>query len=163
MLQAGCGYLSEEYKKFTNLLNEINGRPIIQTVTLNDILQKTNKLENVVKSGARGHLESLKVLRRNLTSSSKMIDQEKEMLHQMNRYITSGQTLRTTGRQQFISLTAYHDVTIMLGIIYLNKYAFVNYRPFGISLMTLLFNGPSLREFVKDLRNECNNSNNDDC
>lgn len=152
MIDAGCGYLRTEYEEFCRLLLEINSRKEKFCVTLDDLVLSTDILPSIVESGAKGHNETLHMLINNLRSNRTLFDQKKDMIDQMNRYISSSQELRHTGRNQFISLYAAHDMTAVLGCVYVNKRFYADYKPFA-SVGTLMYNEGSLNEFIEDLKN----------
>lgn len=151
MIDAGCGYLRSEYEDFCRLLVEINSRTERFCVTLDDLTRDTNVISSIVESGAKGHEETMRALFENLRSDRTLCDQKAAMIDQMNRYITSSQNLRSTGRNQFISLYAAHDLTAMMGCVYVNKRFYADYKPFA-SVGTLMFNEGSLDEFLQDLK-----------
>lgn len=151
MIDAGCGYLRTEYEDFCRLLIEINSRKEKFCVTLDDLTLATDVIPSIVESGAKGHKETLHILFDNLRSDRTLFEQKTDMIDQMNRYITSSQELRHTGRNQFISLYAAHDMTVILGCVYLNKRFYADYKPFA-SVGTLMYNKGSLDEFIQDLK-----------
>lgn len=151
MIDAGCGYLRTEYENFCRLLAQINSRKERFCVTLDDLACDTNVISSIVASGAKGHEETLRLLFDNLRSDRTLCDQKVAMIDQMNRYISSSQNLRLTGRNQFISLYAAHDLIAFLGCVYVNKHFFADFKPFA-SVFTLMFNEGSLEEFVEDLK-----------
>lgn len=151
MIDAGCGYLRTEYEEFCLLLLEINSRDETTCVTLDDLVLKTDILPGIVKSGAKGHNESLHMLFDNLRYNRTLSEQRKDMIDQMNRYISSSQELRHTGRNQFISLYAAQDMTVIMGCVYVNKRFYADYKPFA-SVGTLMYNEGSLDEFIEDLK-----------
>lgn len=151
MIDAGCGYLRDEYEDFCRLLVEINSRKERFCVTLDDLACDTNLISSIIESGAKGHEETVRLLFDNLRSDRTLCDQKAAMVDQMNRYISSSQNLRLTGRNQFISLYAAHDLTAMMGFVYVNKQFYADFKPFA-SVCTLMFNEGSLDEFVADLK-----------
>lgn len=153
MIEAGCGYLREEYEEFCRLLVEINSRKETSCVTLDDVEKDTGVIRGIVQSGAKGHDETLDMLYEGLRSERTLWDQKSAMVEQMNRYISSSQTLRHTGRSLFVSLYAAHDLTTFLGCVYVNKRLYADYRPFA-SVGPLMFNKGSLDEFIADLERE---------
>lgn len=151
MIDAGCGYLRTEYEDFCRLLLEINARKEKFCVTLDDLTLATDIIPSIVASGAKGHNESLRMLFDNLRSNRTLFEQKQDMVDQMNRYITSSQELRHTGRNQFISLYAAHDMTVIMGCVYVNKRFYADYKPFA-SVGVLMYNEGSLNEFIEDLK-----------
>lgn len=151
MIDAGCGYLRTEYEIFCRLLHEINSRKEKFCVTLDDLMLATDTIPGIVESGAKGHNETLHALFDNLRSDRTLFDQKKDMIDQMNRYISSSQELRHTGRNQFVSLYAAHDMTVVMGCVYVNKRFYADYKPFA-SVGTLMYNEGSLDEFIEDLK-----------
>lgn len=151
MIDAGCGYLRSEYEEFCRLLVEINSRKELFCVTLDDLALDTNVISSIVESGAKGHDETMRLLIDNLHSDLTLCDRKTAMIDQMNRYITSSQNLRLTGRNQFISLYAAHDLMGVMGCLFVNKSFYADYKPFA-SVGTLMFNEGSLDEFIKDLK-----------
>lgn len=71
---------------------------------MGDLACDTNVISSIVASGAKGHEETVRLLFDNLRSDRTLCDQKVAMIDQMNRYISSSQNLRLTGRNQFISL-----------------------------------------------------------
>lgn len=155
MINAGCGYLADEYEQFCNLLLEINSRYDYHVITINDILNVTDKgnaLKLIVDSGARGTPETLELFSLFLTSQCNEFDKT-EMVKQMNRYITSSQDLSQAGRIQFTSLYSVHDVISVFGAIFINKCCYANYDSFS-SAYVFMFNSASLESFLTDVQND---------
>lgn len=152
MIQAGCGYLYREYDDFCSLIRQLNNDVPVQLLSFDDILGKTSRLTDIILSGTKGHMESLEMFRNSLTNKScRTLDEQLEPSRkQMSRYITSGQQLRTTGRERFILLYSESELKSSFGTIYLNTKPFVNVKPFYASFV-LMFSEASIVECLKDL------------
>lgn len=154
MNEASAGYLSDEYDDFQRVLIEHNRTETSQYITVSDILLQTDKLPSIVRSGAKGNVELIRMLLDNISSAKRLTldDRKQEMLGLCNKYITSSQDLSRNGRKQFAALYAAHDLVSLFSNIYINKCCYANYDEFA-SAGTLLFNESSLELFVSDLLN----------
>lgn len=156
MIEAGCGYLETEYRRFCQLLQTLNKTNNSYCITLDDILQKTDTIESIVESGAKGHAETMKMFFDKLYDNSMRLaaNQTQTSIDQMNRYITSGQRLRHNGRTQFILIYCESELKSSFGTIFLNSLPYVDFKPYFANF-TFMFNEASLNECVKDLINCC--------
>lgn len=150
MLEVGSGYMHEEFKRFCDVLIEYNRHFNDFLITINDLAILTDTLESIVSSGAKGTKETLVLFINNIRTHHTLYDKKDEMIEQMNRYIMSSQELSHTGRKQFISQFAAHDLISMLGKIYMNKVLLADCQTFA-SIGTLMFNEPSLNAFIEEL------------
>lgn len=160
MIEVGCGYLHKEFDDFCHELIRLNARPDTHSmVTADDLLLLTQKLGSIIKSGAKGHEESLVALMINMHSTDSLYKKRKEMIDQLNRYIASSQELSHSGREGFSLHYAAHDIIVMLGHIFLNKYHIADYNDFA-SIGTFVFNQSSLDVFIHDLEQLPSNMSN---
>ncbi|CAH0393254.1 unnamed protein product [Bemisia tabaci] len=151
MIEAGCGYRRQEYETFTEKLLLINSRQERHCLTIDDVLGHKAALTEVVDSGAKGHREMIPILTDSIKSNNTMHDKCLEMREQLNRYITSGQELRQSGRGQFNCIYASEDLTMVNGCLFLNKDFAFDLKPFTCSY-TLRYSEASLKEFLEDLK-----------
>lgn len=152
MIEAGCGYLCKEYDQFCALIRQLNNDIPIKLLSFDDVLGITTRLADIIVSGTKGHIESLEMFKNSLTnkSSRTLGEQLEPSRKQMSRYITSGQQLRSTGRERFILLYSESELKSSFGTIYLNTKPFVNVKPFYAAFV-LMFNEASIEECLKDL------------
>lgn len=151
MIDAGCGYLREEYELFLDKLIEINARPHHTYVTANDLLLRTDRLPSIFESGAKGTREHLKILLNRIADNRTTLqDCESDMIALVNKYVSSSQELSRNGRNQFASLYAGSDLIIFDGMVYHNKLLLADYTTFG-SVGALMWSTASLQLFTEDL------------
>lgn len=149
--EAAAGYLSDEYDVVQEALRQHAENENPTYITIDDLLLKTDRLATIVSSGAKGHLESIKSLLLNISSTDTLTDKRKDMLDLCNKYITSSQDLSRNGRKQFAALFAAHDLISLNGNIFINKMCYASYRDYA-SAGTFLFNQASLKLFLAELR-----------
>lgn len=154
MIEAGCGYLKREYVEFCKVLRELNETKNSYCITLDDLLQNTDTISSIVRSGAKGHDETMKMFFDKLYDNSTSLseNQTQSSIEQMNRYITSGQRLRQNGRTQFILIYCESELKSSFGTVFLNTVPYVDFKPF-FSNFAFMFNEASLNECVTDLKN----------
>uniref|UniRef100_A0A0C9PLM8 HgbA_0 protein n=1 Tax=Fopius arisanus TaxID=64838 RepID=A0A0C9PLM8_9HYME len=151
MIDAGCGYLRNEYEEFLERLMSYNKNPNHTYITADDLILKTNRLPSIVTSGAKGRHEHLNLLLNKISDNNTTLsDCEADMIELVNRYIKSSQDLSHNGRNQFASLYAATDLIIMNGKIFLNKVFICDYSPFA-SCGTFMWSDASLTLFTEDL------------
>lgn len=154
MINAGCGIWKKKFDKFCKILCKLNkAKNDKQAITINDIFfnNSKSKLTKIVKSGAKGHAQSINMLHKNLLNMEKLDAKIEEMVEQIGRYVSSGQELRRIGRNQFISFFAANDLKICMGLVFLNLKFYADLKPFS-SCGTLMFNEASLNEFLINLQ-----------
>lgn len=151
MIDAGCGYLSQEYDKFCSTIRTLNHRPV-NLLTFDDVIGRTNGLRDIVMSSTKSHLETLESFYRivNNKENRSLKEQLAPSLKQMSRYITSGQNLRETGRERFILLYSEGELKSSFGTIYVNTKAFADLKTF-FPVFLFMFSEASLSEFIKDI------------
>lgn len=155
MLEAGCGYLSDEFDSFCQTLVDLNRRfdeknPQQGLVTAYDLAILTDVIPSIVRSGAKGHQESLELFINNLRTNRTLLENKNDMIDQLNRYISSSQELSRTGRAHFSLHCAAHDLVVNGGLVFVNKLLVADYRTFG-SAITFSFKKASLDAFINDL------------
>lgn len=154
MNEASAGYLCNEYDEFQDALRQHAINEIPKYITVDDILLKTDRLETIVSSGAKGSVDLIELLLKNISSAEDaptLTSKKKEMLELCNKYITSSQELSSTGRKQFASLFAAQDLVVLFSLIYINKVCYADFGDFA-SAATFLFNKASLQLFIRDLK-----------
>lgn len=152
MIAAGCSYLQSEYCEFRDLLIEYNKQPLRQILTIRDVLQKTNTLELIVRSGAKTNEKSLSVLYHNMREASTLMAKKNDMIAQMNRYIDASKLLSDKGHNQFKLLYASDVLVLTLGSLFINKYWVADYKTFS-SCFTYMFNEADGELFYEDFIN----------
>nr|WOJ45404.1 lef-9-like protein [Apis mellifera nudivirus] len=151
MIDAGCGYLRDEYVAFLERLIDINKRPRHTYITANDLLLKTDRLPSIIQSGAKGTHEHLKILLNRIADNRTTLHEcENDMIALVNKYVSSSQELSRNGRNQFASLYASTDLIIFNGKVYHNKIFLADYTLFG-SIGAFMWSAASLQLFVEDL------------
>lgn len=150
MNEAACSYLREEYKEFQNLLIEENRKPKRNIITIYDILQKTNKLQQILDSGAKKNDRSLIVLKENLESTVSLVEKIPELILQINRYIDSSKKLQSDGHSQFVLLYAIQDLNSFLGLLFLNKKLLCDFKTFT-NIYSYIFTEAALELCIQDL------------
>ncbi|KAE9530100.1 hypothetical protein AGLY_011562 [Aphis glycines] len=145
MIEAGCGYLHQEYDEFCTLLRHLNNNVIITPLTFDNVIGKTERLTDIIRSGTKGHMETLNVFQQSMFNNinRSLEEQIRPSKEQMSRYITSGQELRSTGRERFILLYSQSELKSSFGTIYLNNKPYINKR---------LFDKKNVEAFVPNLR-----------
>lgn len=150
-IEAGSGYLRDEFEPFERELLRLNRANVHRRVTVYDLLMDTPNLRTVVESGAKGTREHLDVLIKKLRDrESTLRDAEPDMIALMSKYLTSSQELSRDGRNQFAALYAGVDLVLLNGKLYLNKVYVADYTTFS-SIGSLLWNEASLELFTEDL------------
>lgn len=153
MINAGCGYLRNEFEPFVQRLIELNRENRHSYVTADDLLLKTNRLPSIISSEAKGSKEHLCILMNKIMDNKTTLrDCEGEMISLVNKYITSSQELSRNGRNQFAALYAGSDLIVMHGQIYLNKVFIADYSEFPAA-GTFMWSTASLTLFTEDLLN----------
>ncbi|KAE9521746.1 hypothetical protein AGLY_017857 [Aphis glycines] len=152
MIDAGCGYLTREYHEFCEQLRYLNATNNSYCVTLDDYLRRTDTIPSIVASGAKGHVETMDMFFDKLNDRSTRLSatQVESSIEQMNRYISSGQKIRHSGREQFVLVYCEGELKSMFGSLFLNTKPYADLKPF-FSAFTFMFNEASLMECVKDL------------
>lgn len=152
MIEAGCGYLAEEYDEFCDMLRLLNRTRNSYCLTLDDLLGESALIPSIVESGAKGQKETMKLFFDKLYDNSVRLpdNQPQTSIDQMNRYISSGQLLRHNGRTQFILIYCESELKSSLGTVYLNGLSYVDFKPF-VSNFAFMFNEASMSECIKDL------------
>lgn len=150
-IEAGSGYLRDEFEPFERELLRLNRANVHRRVTVYDLLMDTPNLRTVVESGAKGTREHLDVLIKKLRDrDSTLRDAEPDMIALMSKYLTSSQELSRDGRNQFAALYAGVDLVLLNGKLYLNKVYVADYTTFA-TICSLLWNEASLELFTEDL------------
>lgn len=152
MIDAGCGYLTAEYDDFCEKLRYLNEHSNCYCVTLDDYLRRTDLIPSIVASGAKGHVETMDMFFDKLNDRSNRLSSSHVELsiEQMNRYISSGQKIRHTGREQFVLVYCEGELKSSFGTLFLNTKPYADFKPF-FSAFTFMFNEASLKECLKDL------------
>lgn len=165
LIELGCGYMRDELAALFHTLVEINKRPERDVFTMYDLslLDNPNSgCESIVKLMIQSGLtqkNTVQLFLNKLIEPQTLMDMERPMIDQMNRYITSGKDLKINGRKEFAILYNSSDIVSMAGLIFYNKlliYNFINYPS------SILF---SIREssfiaFIDDLEDNYNKKNN---
>lgn len=152
MVEAGCGYLREEYVPFLERLIELNREESHSLVTLDDLLLLTDRIPSMVNSEAKGSKELISMLLTKLSDNrSQLNDNIADMFSLVNKYITSSRELSQDGRNHFVSIYASADLIIMNGCIYHNKIFVCDINPFA-SVASMIWTEASLVLFAEDLR-----------
>jgi len=152
MLDAGHGYLRDEYSKFCDLVDELNERNVY-AVTFDDLCGTTNLIDSIVASEAKGHQESVRVFRDKLFHTSSQFSDEchrQDSNKQMNRYIKSSVEVRNIGRESFILINGQQDLKIAAGVVTLNNINYADLKP-SAGFLTFLQNYASFDQYTKDL------------
>jgi hypothetical protein len=152
MMDAGSSYMASEFKQFQKLIIADSAKKEYFAVTVDDVLLRTDVLESVVRSGAKGTMDSLAKLKKNLTTEEDPSVREEASLVQMQRYVHSARNLSQKGRRQFVSLYAANDLMVLLGNVSINKKFIANFRTFASAMETFAFNEASLTLFLEDLQ-----------
>lgn len=156
-LNAGSGYLREEFLKFNEILNHLNETKNKYLITFDDIVRRTTVLEDIIKSGAKGHMELLDDFTKNLfQEANTKKDRLENMVDQMFRYVVSSQNIRKMGRLLFASLCLFLDLITVFGEVYNVKEYFADFKTFSAATCTIGFNEASCCEFLKDLFEQFN-------
>jgi hypothetical protein len=147
----GITYLKEEFNMFRKRYKNLKQETLI---TLDDMLMRNDTLHSIVESGAKGSMMSLNVFFENLIrdddpTSLRLQERKTEMMEQMNRYIDSSTLLSKTGRSQFVLLTAFEDLIVLSGIVYLNGRPLLDMRDASLSF-SLMFDEAALCAFFDD-------------
>lgn len=150
MINAGCSYLKKEYDLFVDFLIEYNKKLPLSILTLSDVFQKTNKLDDIVKSGVKPNTRTLTHLQNRLLSSTNLLEKKQTNINQVNEYLNSSKILKDTGHNQFICLYSMQDMTIHLGNVYLNKKFLADYKT-NSCFFPHMFTEASLQLFIQEL------------
>lgn len=132
-LELGCSILSDEFNNFYSQLLEIYKRPIINCITIDDLLLKTNTINSIVSSGAKGTETHIKKFLYGISNYESPKSNYPKMITQFKNYIKASKELSNDGRIQFTVLYAAHDLTIYCGIVFLNKIPCANFHNSGLS------------------------------
>lgn len=156
MLDAGHGFLRNEYKEFCKLIDNLNDQNVY-VVTLSDLIgDKSSLIDSIVNSEAKGHHESIQIFRKKLFNSSIVFDDEqhqRDSKKQMNRYINSSIEVRNIGRESFILIIGQQDIKIAAGVVSLNNINYADMKPFA-GFLTFLNNYASYDQFIIQLKAE---------
>lgn len=152
MIDEGCGYLNSEYDDFCEKLRYLNVTANSYCVTIDDYLRRTDLIPSIVTSGAKGHVETMDMFFDKLNDRSNRLSdtQVESSIEHMNRYISSGQKIRHTGREQFVLVNCEGELKTSFGTLYLNTKPYADFKPF-FAAFTFMFNEASLHECLKDL------------
>lgn len=151
VIEAGCGYLREEYQPFLERLIEINKSNRHSYVTVGDLLLMTDKLASFVKSEAKGSKELVEMLLTKISNNSQVLqDNINDMFGLVNKYITSSRELSHDGRNHFVSIYASNDLVVLNGKLFHNKEFICDLAKFA-SIGSMLWTTASLDLFVEEL------------
>jgi len=151
MINAGCGYLKDSFELVKQRLIQLNRENVHGYVTVDDLIQKTDRLRTIVTSGAKGSLELLDyMLKCAKDRETTLYDKQKEMVEAMNLYFYCNRDLRHNGRDQFAVQYAVNDLVIMNFKLYLNKIYIADYTLTGVTY-SFLWSEESLILATEDL------------
>lgn len=151
-MEAGCGYLKDEYDEFLQRLIDINKSEDHSFITLDDLLIMSDRIPSMVRSEAKGSKELIHILlSKILDNHSVLNDNIDDMFHLVNKYITSSRDLSQEGRNHFVSIYASNDLVIMNGYVFHNTVFVCDLNPFA-SIATMIWTNASLVLFAEDLR-----------
>lgn len=163
--EAGASYLEDEKEAHDELLLKINEKNGHKIFTCGSLSSRRGMLVDIIKSGAKADFGQLNMLLEDIGKNQTLFDRIPSMINLCNKYISSGQELRCHGRSMFTIQYAAHDLTVLLGKIFINKICIADYVYFA-SIASWLFNDASCTLFLEDLIESYelhnNNNNNDD-
>lgn len=151
MIEAGCGYLRNEYTEFCQQVRHLNANNNTYCLTVRDLMRETSLIMDVVKSEAKGYAETLGQFFDKLNDGSHQLSDEHldGSIEQMNRYISSGQQVRQDGRERFILIYSESELKVSFGTVFLNTKPYADFKPM-FSTFAFMFNEASLNECVND-------------
>lgn len=153
MIEAGCGYLKDEFNEFLERLIHLNRYHTHSYVNVADLLMETDKIPSIISSEAKGSRELLYMLMEKISNNKITLnDNVNDMINLVNKYISSSQELSRNGRNHFVAIYAGMDLVVLNGHLYHNKTFICDLNSFA-SIGTMLWNNASLQLFKEDLMN----------
>ncbi|UVT30846.1 LEF-9 [Penaeus vannamei nudivirus] len=118
LMHLGSSIFPDEVDEFIFQVSEFVKNLDVQLPNIEDLLNGTNSIKDVIDSGAKGEQLHLETYLKNLFSLNK--DRIKTLTANFNNYISSGSEMSTNGAYQFLFLGAINPIYMLYDKLFYN-------------------------------------------
>ena len=119
VMDLGCSIMYDEVDEFLRLVEHVTRTRPLHSISVQDIISGENQMREIVDSGAKGTIEHIRLVRKNLLSTP--TDFEKTMVDTgFNKFVKSGINMSREGVSQFTLLYSFNSLILHRNNIYLN-------------------------------------------
>ncbi|KAG8148349.1 uncharacterized LOC118064850 [Chelonus insularis] len=123
LMQLGCTIWRDDIDVFINVLQNFGARICLSLTTVNEMINGTGILLDVIKSGAKGSLEHIKMFTNVLQEHTEIGKKNYicNLQQSFNNYVNASKSISLLGQQLFILLSVFQPLYLLSNDIYIKN------------------------------------------